>query len=135
MALGQHEHLRGRGHHAGEQVEGEEAEGSHGVLHVVAVDPQEPHVAEQVQEPAVQEHAGEDGERRRPEVAHAVVGEAGDLGRDGAGLLDEQPFAHRPQAELVEEGEHVDGDDRVDHPGRAVAQRVVAEWYQHRASI
>ena len=47
---------------------------AHRVLDVVAEDPQEQHVAAEVQQPAVHEHRGEDGQpRRRQVVARAVL--------------------------------------------------------------
>ena len=51
--------LRERGGEAGREVEDEEADAAHHVLDVVAEDPEEEHVPEQVQPARVQEHAGE----------------------------------------------------------------------------
>ena len=46
-----------------EQVEEHELHRAHGVLDVVAEDPQEQHVAAEVQQAAVHEHGGEDRQR------------------------------------------------------------------------
>ena len=53
--------LQRRGGDAAEQVEDDEAHMPHRVLDVVAEEPEEPHVADQVHPAAVQEHRGQDG--------------------------------------------------------------------------
>ena len=54
-------HLERGGREAAEQIEDDEAHVPHRVLDVVAEDPQEPHVADQVHPAAVHEHRRDDG--------------------------------------------------------------------------
>ena len=81
VARGSDEHLRRRRRHAADDVEDDEPRPRHGVLDVVAEDPQVPHVEEQVQPAAVHEQGREQGgpprepaERRH---VHVVVSSKG----------------------------------------------------------
>ena len=134
-----------------EQVEDDEAHRPHGVLDVVAEDPQEEHVAAEVQQAGVGEHAGED---RRPR-GDAAVRQAL-VARDGRALLDEVAVLARmgqlvgdrpvvverglrervpgevdPRLRLQEEvDEDVDHDQRDRDDRRAVGREVVLEREQ-----
>ena len=79
--------------HAAGDVEQQERDRAQPVLDVVAEDPEEQHVAEQVQPAAVEEHAGEHPEHR---VAGEVAGpeRVVDVGGDGGPLL-EEPLERR----------------------------------------
>ena len=81
--------LRERRRDPADEVEQQERDRAEAVLDVVAEDPQEQHVAEQVQPAAVQEHA-----REHPDVAWPEVGagleRVGDVGRNGAPLPEER---------------------------------------------
>ena len=52
--------LQRRRRQAAQEVEGDEPQAAHGVLDVVAEDPEEEHVAAQVDDPAVHEHRAEE---------------------------------------------------------------------------
>ena len=139
---------------------------SQAVLDVVAEDQQEEHVAEQVQPTAVQEHRGEDGERRRLVVvrrAHQAAGAmcAGpDLtgGHEPRHLMVDQLLWHRGvvvqerlqvaqlrqpavarhrsgEAGGVEEHQHIGGDQRVRHIGRAAYRVHVMDGYDHKEVV
>jgi hypothetical protein len=126
-----------------EQVEDQELDRPHRVLDVVAEDPQEQHVAAEVQQAAVHEHRGEDGHpgrRRRGRAAldrdllarvrdlvgdlRVVVEIAGEVLR--VGLAERQP------ALLPEEvRQHVQRDQR-DRDGREAERRDVVLQREHR---
>jgi hypothetical protein len=65
------QNVAGPGSNAAEQVEQQVAERPQLIFHVVAEDIQRPHVAQDVPDPAVQEHERDKGEKllRRGEVA------------------------------------------------------------------
>ena len=100
------------------EIEEQELEPAETILDIVAEDPQEQHVAEQMHPAAVQEHRGEDGIG----IGCRRIGEAR---RDEGKLLDE-PVA---RGELDQEHDHVerDEDDRDDRHGAAL-RVVVAQW-------
>ena len=60
-ARGIHERLRRRRRESAQDVEGEEAEVSHRVLHIVPEDPEEPHVTDEMKPASVEKHGGERG--------------------------------------------------------------------------
>src|SRR5215217_3915579 len=64
LRVGPDEDLQPRRGEAAEQVEGDELDAPHGVLDVVAEDPQEQHIAPEVQQAAVHEHRREQREDR-----------------------------------------------------------------------
>ena len=116
--------LGGRRRQAGEQVEGQEAAAPQRVLDVVPEDPEREHVAGQVHQAAVEEHAGEDGEGRRDDVARPDVLEGEELVGDGAAHQDR---VREAGGELPAEGRQVGrqdgpGDDRDLLAGDVVAQ-------------
>ena len=76
------------------------------VFHVVAEDPEEEHVSGDVQEAAVEEHAGEDGEKGgfKSDVA---AEEGRDAGGDGGIGQHESLVLMRRQCELVKEDDDV----------------------------
>ena len=100
---------RARGNSAGkvqEQVFGV----PHQVLHAAAENPQEPHVARDVQQSAVDEHGSEDG------------GSANDPAPGRSSMM--KRFAHTEfgQAELVQEHGHIRGNDQQSDRGPRVVR-------------
>ena len=93
------QHESERGHDACSEVEQQEADAAEGFLDVVAEDPQEPHVAEQMAETGVEEHRHHNGE------VHVLVGEDGSGRRFGAVARGDLLSAQRvPGRELTGDG-------------------------------
>ena len=69
--FGSVQHLRERRGDAAQQIEHQEARPRHRVFDVVAEQPQEPHVADQVHPAAVHEHRREDVRVLRSRIGHA----------------------------------------------------------------
>src|ERR1700730_1025411 len=90
------------------------------VLHVVAENPQEKHVASDVQDSGVQEHAGEQGQQGG--LKGSLAGKrGGEPGWDG-GIGDHEGVEGvRRQSVLVEENEDVGGDEGVVDDGISAA--------------
>src|SRR6516165_10327951 len=100
------------------------------VLDVVAEDPQVEHVAADVQQPAVQEHRGEDrGDRARKISGHPA--RAGEPARRRAELEHDRFGGPRVAAHsdggLIEEDEHVQGDEAERDERKGLARDVVLE--------
>ena len=102
---------------AADQIEDEEADVPHRVLDVVAEDPQEQHVAAEVQPAAVQEHRGDQGQlgghdrelrRQRALARHHR--------RNGAQGIDDS-IPRRAETELPKEGENASADQRHRNEG------------------
>ena len=113
------------------EVEQEEREPPDPVLDVVAEDPQEQHVAEQVQPAAVQEHAGDHPEHRLPEVVTRFERRR-DVRRHRPPAVEEPLEAGIPvggrDRQLDREGGHAqadqrEGDDRCPAGRVAIAER------------
>ncbi len=118
------------------------------MLDVVAEDPQEEHVAAQVEQAAVHEDAGEQGEPDRvwTGLLRDLDGSAADgdlrrfdqvdpvrdLERDGAVAVGEVLATWSPGALEKQEDGDVDGDDGQAHDRRAVAALVLVGDRQHR---
>jgi hypothetical protein len=114
--------LQARRHEACGEVEGEEAPASEGVFDVVAEDPEEEHVAEQMLEARVHEHRAEGGDvpvlpDDRTRVVHLarVVGE----------LVHRSLRHRRDAAVLVQEVEEDVRDDQPDRHDREAGGRDV----------
>jgi hypothetical protein len=126
------QYMADRSQESREQIEDEVAKVSHRLFDVVAEDPQEPHVPNQVHPAAMEEHAREEAQRRRN---HGNCGRqrlrTHDHGRNGSELVDKQLPAASSQRELVEEDQSVDGDQRDGDGGRHRSRIVVAQW-KHR---
>jgi hypothetical protein len=108
----------------------------HRVLDIVAEDPQEQHVAAQVQPAAVQEHRGDERQLGRhqnhPRRQRPL---AGDHRRYGAQRVDD-PVLRRAEAQLPQEGDDARRDQRHRDVGKAdPAERVfVLQRNQHAAT-
>ncbi len=68
-----HQRLARQRYEAAEQIEDDELDLAHTVFDVVAEDPEEEHVAGQVQEPAVHEHRRERGDEHRRLAVHLAA--------------------------------------------------------------
>ena len=68
-----------------DEIEEKVGEVAEVVFHVVAEDPEEEHVTGDVQEAAMQEHAGEEGKKGGFEAAVAAEGQADVVGDGGIG--------------------------------------------------
>ena len=121
--------VREPGNEPGQQIEDEKAAASHALLDVVAEDPQGPHVADDVHEAAVQEHAGDE----RPVAVdgkadcHRPVGVAIAGGHDPE-QVDEGFELLRAERQLEQKDQDVDEDQRPRDEGHlptgdGVAQR------------
>jgi len=86
------------------QVEEQEAEVADGRLDVVAEDPQEEHIADQVAGAAVQKHAGQQGDQVLPPA---------DLGGNGAPGVDEVAQRLGLHGGLVEKDDDIEGQQPV----------------------
>jgi hypothetical protein len=145
--------MRQRSQEAAEQIENEIPDAAHVLFDVVAKNPEEPHIAGNVHDAAMHEHAGQqreiDGERRFLEArsgddARAFLGLDLDLPvlrhdvRAGHDFLRHRREGHReafvhPRALQQHKNQHVDNDQphRHDRKGLAVAV-VVAKGKDHR---
>jgi hypothetical protein len=103
--------LRSRSGEAGEQVEQREAQPAHAVFDVVAEDPQEECVAEQVSPATVQEHRRD----RREHVDRFVVDDAGEPSAE----VDAAAERRKPRELSGYEAEVADAgcEDRLAQPG------------------
>ena len=118
---------------AARQVEQGEPERAHAVLDVVAEDPQRPHVADDVEPAAVEEHAGQE----RPVVVDRESdprgpSRVGVAGRHDAQEVEEPVARLLGQGQLEGEGEDVQRDQRVDGQRRIAAGDGVLDRY-HRS--
>lgn len=115
---------------AASEVEEKIGEVAEVVLHVVAEDPKEEHVSGDVQEAAMQEHAGEDGEEGGLDVSVAVEGQA-DVRGDGGVGHDEGLILVGRERELIEKDDDVrQNEERVDD-GVGLARIIVFERDEH----
>ena len=130
--------VRPRSDESRQQVEHGKADAPHRVLDVVAEDPQEPHVADQVHPAPVHEHRGEERDRTRP-VDPAVSrsqrhqGPRGDPPRDlswNGSVSTEGLEKARPRTGLLEHqpDRDVGHDDRHRDVRRDLGRIVVLEW-------
>jgi hypothetical protein len=95
---------------ATEQVENQVRNRAHAVFDIRTENPEEPHVADDVQPSAVEKHAGEKREESGGERV-MVAGEGGlDSGRDYGVGIDEGLGGVRCERDLVEEDGHVHED-------------------------
>jgi hypothetical protein len=113
----------GRGD-AGEQVEDEEFEVSEAVLDIVAKDPQEQHIAEQMQPTAMHEHGREDRDR-------VCLGTAGKARRYESPVLDELVAAGK----LDEEDQDIEADKDEGDVRHAPPLRVVVADREHAGAL
>jgi hypothetical protein len=122
------EEVQQSGREPAHQIEEEKAEPSHPVLDVVAEDPQEPHVRDEVKPAPVQEGAGD--EREIAVVRKANVGGPGRI----AVTARNQPAQHDQElqpvfreSDLVKEHHHVDRDERPGDDRRATGRDIVSQ--------
>ena len=123
--------MRERRQETAHQVEDEEAGVSHRVLDVVAEDPEVEHVAGQVHEAAVQEHAREErqGGGNGCDRGRELVGSE-DHGRNHAELVNEELGGAGRERKLVHEHESV-GRDQTHGEERSGPGRVIVPQRNH----
>lgn len=114
------------------EIEEEVGEMAEVVLDIVAEDPEEEHVAGDVQEAHVKKHAGEEGEEGGFE-AYVAGEEAADVGGDGGVGIEKDFVLSRREGELVEEDDDVGQDEkRIDYGRGAVGVEIFERdehWY------
>ena len=148
---GVHHHEGGGRHQPAEQVDAQIPEVSEGLLHIVAKDPQKPHVENDMGHAAVEEH------RREESQKHVLVGNGRRLGSGSAHVADDLLDAQRgagchftgncgplieeyllilDRALLLhqEEDAEIDGDEKECHPGCDPGRVDIAQWKQRRSS-
>ena len=112
-----------------QQVEDQEARRPHPILHVVAEDPQCPHVADDVHEAAVEKHA----RQKRPVVVGRKAGPEGPVGMRIAGRHNSKQIKKlfdpmRGQHQLEEKNARVDKNQRVRNYWHGSARNRVTNW-------
>ena len=102
------EHLREAGRRAANQIEDQIFRRAENIFDVIAEDPEEPHVAQDMHPPAMQEHGCQQGEEAEV-VRHQAIGS------------DKSIAIKRFERDLKEEDQHIDHDqqDRDDWSGIA----------------
>src|SRR5439155_7966156 len=118
---------------AAEKIERQESQRSHPILDVVAEEVEKPHVADDVEPPAVQKHRGQE----RPVVVRRKSDSGGPRGvgesrGDQAEEVDELLGGLGRQREFPKEQEGVDGDQSPDGE-REVAMRDRVAYGYHRS--
>jgi hypothetical protein len=100
------------------------------VFDVIAEDPEEEHVTRDVQEAAVEEHAGENGEKGGFQASVAVEGQANVVGDGGIGEFEDLLLVSG-ECEFVEEDDDVRQNEKSIDDGVGAARVQVFDRDEH----